>query len=119
MSTGQKPPVHIALARLSAAFVLRACSIQPIVVSFSSSVEIAQVLYVKMCDKFVSCRDPGDLPPKAIELQTLAGAYWRGDENRPALQRIYGTAWQTPAQLKVGIRQRFSYLGGACFSERG
>lgn len=49
----------------------------------------------------VSC--PGDLPQKGIELQTLAGAYWRGDENRPALQRIYGTAWENPAQLKVSI----------------
>lgn len=44
---------------------------------------------------------PGDLPAKAIELQTLAGAYWRGDENRESLQRIYGTAWENPAQLKV------------------
>ena len=44
---------------------------------------------------------PGDLPTKAIELQTLAGAYWRGDEKKAALQRIYGTAWQHPAQLKA------------------
>ena len=29
----------------------------------------------------------------------MAGAYWRGDESRPMLQRIYGTAWQTPEQL--------------------
>lgn len=49
----------------------------------------------------------GDLPPKAIELQTLAGAYWRGDENRPALQRIYGTAWESPAQLKVWMTHWF------------
>lgn len=47
---------------------------------------------------------PGELPQKGIELQTLAGAYWRGDENRPALQRIYGTAWESPAQLKVRVR---------------
>ncbi|CAM9869718.1 unnamed protein product, partial [Hapterophycus canaliculatus] len=47
----------------------------------------------------------GDLPPKGIELQTLAGAYWRGDENRPALQRIYGTAWESPAQLKEHKRR--------------
>ena len=44
---------------------------------------------------------PGDLPPKAIELQSVAGAYWRGDETRPMLQRIYGTAWENPAQLKA------------------
>ncbi len=30
---------------------------------------------------------------KAFKLQSLAGAYWRGDENRPMLQRIYGTAF--------------------------
>eukprot|EP00903_Cladosiphon_okamuranus_P007241 g7027.t1 len=47
----------------------------------------------------------GDLPQKGIELQSLAGAYWRGDENRPALQRIYGTAWETPAQLKEHKRR--------------
>jgi threonyl-tRNA synthetase len=29
----------------------------------------------------------------------IAGAYWRGDENRPMLQRIYGTAWFTQEEL--------------------
>jgi len=42
----------------------------------------------------------GELPQKAIALQSVAGAYWRGDEKRAMLQRIYGTAWETPAQLK-------------------
>ncbi|KAG5189769.1 hypothetical protein JKP88DRAFT_217816 [Tribonema minus] len=42
----------------------------------------------------------GDLPPKAIQLQNVAGAYWRGDEKREMLQRIYGTAWESPEQLK-------------------
>ncbi|MBF2098912.1 MAG: threonine--tRNA ligase [Gloeomargaritaceae cyanobacterium C42_A2020_066] len=41
----------------------------------------------------------GDLNPAAIELETVAGAYWRGDENKAQLQRIYGTAWETPEQL--------------------
>lgn len=31
----------------------------------------------------------------------LAGAYWRGDESRAQLQRIYGTAWETKDQLKA------------------
>ena len=31
----------------------------------------------------------------------VAGAYWRGDENRAQLQRIYGTAWETKEQLKA------------------
>ncbi|MFA9565796.1 MAG: threonine--tRNA ligase, partial [Acidimicrobiales bacterium] len=33
-------------------------------------------------------------------LQKVAGAYWRGDEKRPMLQRIYGTAWATKKDLK-------------------
>lgn len=42
----------------------------------------------------------GDLSPKAIQLQSLAGAYWRGDEKKAMLQRIYGTAWESADQLK-------------------
>jgi threonyl-tRNA synthetase len=34
-----------------------------------------------------------------FKLTKLAGAYWRGDETRPMLQRIYGTAWPTQADL--------------------
>jgi len=33
-------------------------------------------------------------------LQKVAGAYWRGDERRPMLQRVYGTAWATAGDLK-------------------
>lgn len=40
------------------------------------------------------------LPKKAVLLQSVAGAYWRGDENREMLQRIYATAWKDPTQLK-------------------
>jgi threonyl-tRNA synthetase len=40
-----------------------------------------------------------ELNPKAIELESVAGAYWRGDETKAQLQRIYGTAWETPEQL--------------------
>ena len=43
----------------------------------------------------------GKLPKKAIQLQNVAGAYWRGDENREMLQRIYATAWKDPTQLKA------------------
>ncbi len=34
-----------------------------------------------------------------FKLLRVAGAYWRGDENRPQLQRIYGTAWHTQQEL--------------------
>jgi len=36
----------------------------------------------------------------AVKLLSVAGAYWRGDEHQPMLQRIYGTAWQTQDQLE-------------------
>ncbi|MBV9700731.1 MAG: threonine--tRNA ligase [Candidatus Eremiobacteraeota bacterium] len=35
----------------------------------------------------------------AFKLTSVAGAYWRGDEHKPMLQRIYGTAWYDRAQL--------------------
>ncbi len=41
----------------------------------------------------------GELNAKAFELESVAGAYWRGDENRAQLQRIYGTAWESAEQL--------------------
>lgn len=48
----------------------------------------------------------GELKPKAIELESLAGAYWRGDESKPMLQRVYGTAWESIDQLKVFKKRR-------------
>ena len=37
----------------------------------------------------------------AFKLMSVAGAYWRGDSNRPMLQRIYGTAWRTDKELNA------------------
>ena len=48
----------------------------------------------------------GQLNPKAFELESVAGAYWRGDETRAQLQRIYGTAWETPEQLTEHKRRK-------------
>jgi len=39
----------------------------------------------------------------AFRLQSIAGAYWRGDEKRPMLTRIYGTAWENPKDLKAHL----------------
>jgi len=47
-----------------------------------------------------------ELNPKAIELESVAGAYWRGDANRAQLQRIYGTAWETTEQLTEYKRRK-------------
>jgi threonyl-tRNA synthetase len=51
------------------------------------------------------CRGPHvsstrEIDPDAIKLMNVAGAYWRGDEHLPMLQRIYGTAWYTPEQMQ-------------------
>jgi threonyl-tRNA synthetase len=51
------------------------------------------------------CRGPhlehtGEIPPDAFQLTSVAGAYWRGDEKRPMLQRIYGTAWNSKDELE-------------------
>ncbi|KAK1306325.1 hypothetical protein QJS10_CPA10g01878 [Acorus calamus] len=43
----------------------------------------------------------GKLNKKAIELESVAGAYWRGDESKPMLRRIYGTSWENEEQLKA------------------
>ena len=39
----------------------------------------------------------------AFKLLSVAGAYWRGDERRPMLQRIYGTAFPTPEELQAHL----------------
>jgi threonyl-tRNA synthetase len=46
------------------------------------------------------------LNPKAIALESVAGAYWRGDETKAQLQRIYATAWETPEQLAEYKRRK-------------
>ena len=57
-------------------------------------------------DSFVDlCRGPHvdntkQINPSAVKLMSIAGAYWRGDENNKMLTRIYGTAWEKPDELK-------------------
>jgi len=41
----------------------------------------------------------------ALKLTSVAGAYWRGDERNPQLQRIYGTAWHTQLELDAYLLQ--------------
>ena len=41
----------------------------------------------------------------AFKLMKVAGAYWRGDEKRPMLQRIYGTAWATKKDLEEHLHR--------------
>jgi len=65
-----------------------------------------EIISVYTQGKFTDlCRGPhventGEIPAEGLKLLNVAGAYWRGDERRPMLQRIYGTVWPTAAQLK-------------------
>lgn len=63
-----------------------------------------QTISVFSQGKFVDlCRGPHVQDSGAIKnfkLLSVAGAYWRGDEKRPMLQRIYGTAFMTKEELK-------------------
>jgi threonyl-tRNA synthetase len=57
------------------------------------------------------CRGPHventrEINPDAFKLLNVAGAYWRGDESRPMLQRIYGTVWETEEQLQEFLEWR-------------
>lgn len=54
------------------------------------------------------CRGPHvantrEIHSGAFKLMSIAGAYWRGDEKRPMLTRIYGTAWENPKDLKAHL----------------
>lgn len=63
-------------------------------------------------DTFIDlCRGPhventSQIHPEAVKLLSVAGAYWRGDEKNKMLQRIYGTAWETPEQLQHYLWQQ-------------
>ncbi|MCB0358655.1 MAG: threonine--tRNA ligase [Bdellovibrionales bacterium] len=57
------------------------------------------------------CRGPhvkhtGELPAQAFALDSIAGAYWRGDEKRPQLTRIYALAFEDKKALKAFQEQR-------------
>ncbi|MGC6518710.1 MAG: threonine--tRNA ligase [Candidatus Puniceispirillaceae bacterium] len=61
------------------------------------------VTFYQQGDFIDLCRGP-HLPSTgrmghAFKLMSVAGAYWRGDSDRPMLQRIYGTAWRTEKEL--------------------
>lgn len=74
---------------------------------YGEKIEGAAEISIFKHDGFVDlCRGPhventGKIPPDAFKLLYTAGAYWRGDEHRPMLQRIYGTAWKNKKELKA------------------
>ncbi len=67
------------------------------------------VSYYRNSDSFLDmCTGPHVPSTGRLEhfkLQKVAGAYWRGDEKRPMLQRIYGTAWASKKDLKAHLHR--------------
>jgi threonyl-tRNA synthetase len=70
----------------------------------------AEISFYAHADFTDLCRGPhvdhtGQINPSAVKLLNVAGAYWRGDEKRPQLQRIYGTAWKNKKDLDAYLWQ--------------
>ncbi|MFN0089914.1 MAG: threonine--tRNA ligase [Acidimicrobiales bacterium] len=75
----------------------------------TSATDAGVVRTYRNTERFVDlCRGPHVPSTKAhlghFKLQRVAGAYWRGDERQPMLQRIYGTAWDSKARLEEHLR---------------
>jgi threonyl-tRNA synthetase len=78
---------------------------------YGNEVESKQVISTYKHDTFEDlCRGPhvdmtSQVPADSFELTSVAGAYWRGDEHNPMLQRIYGTAWSNKKELQAYLQQ--------------
>jgi threonyl-tRNA synthetase len=75
---------------------------EPFKVEILRGLDVPMVSVYKQGDFLDLCRGPHVASTgaiKAFKLLSSSGAYWRGDEKNPMLQRIYGTAWLTQEQL--------------------
>ena len=78
---------------------------QPYKLELIEEMPEGEVISIYTQDTFTDlCRGPhlehtGQIPLDGFKLLSVAGAYWRGDERRPMLQRIYGTAFATKEEL--------------------
>ncbi len=85
---------------------LRLFAGQPYKIELINDLPDSEEISVYTQDGFTDlCRGPHventkEINAQAFKLMKTAGAYWRGDEKRPMLTRIYATAWEKPADLK-------------------
>ena len=90
---------------ISRADALRRFAAQPYKLELIHDLPEGEEISLFTQDTFTDlCRGPhvastAELNAGAFKLTATAGAYWRGDERRPMLQRIYGTAWETEQEL--------------------
>jgi len=84
---------------------------QPYKLELVEEMDEGEVISTYTHDGFTDlCRGPhlertGQINPKAFKLLSVAGAYWRGDERRPMLQRIYGTVWSSEEALQAYLQR--------------
>ncbi|GAB4503656.1 MAG: threonine--tRNA ligase [Anaerolineales bacterium] len=73
---------------------------------YGNPLDVKPEISIYKSDTFVDlCRGPHventrQINPEAVKLMSIAGAYWRGDENNKMLTRIYGTAWEKADDLE-------------------
>ncbi|MCQ2604835.1 MAG: threonine--tRNA ligase [Spirochaetia bacterium] len=83
---------------------------QPYKTELINDLPESEIISIYTVDKFTDlCRGPHVentkmINPQAIKLLSIAGAYWRGDEKRPMLQRIYATAFTNPKDLRLYLQ---------------
>lgn len=77
---------------------------QPFKAELASELEDEKLSFFRQGSFTDLCRGPhlhdtSEITPSAFKLTSIAGAYWKGDEKRPMLTRIYGTAFETEQEL--------------------
>jgi threonyl-tRNA synthetase len=82
---------------------------QPFKLELIEGLEEGTISIYRQGDFVDLCRGPHvestrELKPDAFTLKTLAGAYWRGDETRPMLTRIYAYAFASKAELDAYLK---------------
>jgi threonyl-tRNA synthetase len=96
---------------VSRAEAMQVFSDQPYKLEMISELPEGETISIYRHGNFVDlCRGPhiehtGQIRANALALLSIAGAYWRGDEKRPMLQRIYGTLWNTKEELEAYLKQ--------------
>lgn len=84
---------------------------QPFKLELIEEMPEGEVISIYTHDGFTDlCKGPhvdntGQIHAGAFKLLHIAGAYWRGDEGQPMLQRIYGTVWPTPEELDAYLQR--------------
>ncbi|MBA3451107.1 MAG: threonine--tRNA ligase [Chloroflexia bacterium] len=102
----REPFLHQVVSREEA---LRIFGVSPYKVELIEGLPQDEIITTYQQGAFLDlCRGPhvdttGEIGP--FKLLSIAGAYWRGDEKRPMLQRIYGTAWPTRAELDAHLER--------------